>query len=112
MSALTMHQITSREPMTFGAIVKAARIARGLGVGDLAEQMQRSHTLISQWERDKQTPKDRETIAKLATFLEVDADALYQAAGVVPPDIERALRDATRRQLDYVRSALQIERAP
>jgi transcriptional regulator with XRE-family HTH domain len=88
----------------FAALVATFRRERQWSMGRLALACQIDTSLTSRIERDLRGPT-RATVAKLVAGLALDpreADALWLAAGLLPPDIDPQL---VGRMLAFVRDA-------
>ena len=89
---------------SFGARLRALRLAKGLSQGDLARLIGRHQTVIGPYERDEYEPS-REIVERLAGLLDTSPEYLYfgrdprrsviplagalGAMGLLEPDIER-----------------------
>ena len=82
---------------TFGRTVRYRRTKLGLTQAQLGGLVGRSASTIKAWERDDSKPTDPAVITTLAAVLDFDDRALFEKAGIDPPeDIE--LEDATVEQ--------------
>ena len=73
------------DPRTFGQVVRQARLAKGMSMGQLATSVERSTASVRRWERDEGVPA-KEVIGQLATVLSLDeADLALIGAEPVPP---------------------------
>ena len=61
---------------SFGARLRALRLAKGLSQGDLARLIGRHQTVIGPYERDEYEPS-RETVERLAGLLDTSPEYLY-----------------------------------
>ena len=115
----------------FGALLKQHREARGYSQSTLAILCGFDHSAISRWESGHRQAS-RETVSRLADELRLapaEQDALYLAAGYVPPGQERAIHAllaplnrrlldmpaldaATRAQVDAVLTLLLVHLTP
>lgn len=64
---------------TFGTVIREARLARGLSMGQLASSVGRTAAAVRLWERDEAVP-GRDVLEKLAGALDVDAVELTELA--------------------------------
>lgn len=69
-----------------GARIKAARLAAGLGLRELARAIGKSPTLISRLEHGREVSIGAETAVALARAIGLDSDGLCEAFGVAPED--------------------------
>lgn len=104
--------LLSEEPGEFASrlgistVLRAARQDAGMSRAELARQANVTPAYIGNIERGREVPTNPETIAKLATALDVDPDRIYAAIGRVPADLAEWLSGdidaikATRRAMD------------
>ena len=90
--------------MSFGASVRAKRIAEGIGLNDFAERLGVSPAYWSRVEREQENPPRDELVEKAAAILGVRLDDLFVEAGRLPPDMRQDLKQVIqayrrRRQL-------------
>ncbi|HZT26526.1 MAG TPA: helix-turn-helix transcriptional regulator [Pseudolabrys sp.] len=90
--------------MSFGASVRAKRIAEGIGLNDFAERLGVSPAYWSRVEREQENPPRDELVEKAAAILGVRLDDLFVEAGRLPPDMRQDLKQVVqayrrRRQL-------------
>lgn len=110
---------------TFGAAIRSARLARGIGLRRLAEYAGISATYLSKLERDESTRCSEATARRLAELLGLDADNLLALAGRLSADLvdivtarphllARLIRATTRlsdvKVLNLVRAARNMDR--
>jgi len=70
----------------FGIGIREARKAKGIGLRELAKQIEVSPTFLSKVETEDWKPKE-DKLRKIASILEMDADELIARAGRVPSDL-------------------------
>ena len=105
------------ESETFGSLVRAKRLEKGLSLRYVASQLGYSATFWSDVENQRRNPPDLEKLNKIALILELsdgDREELYDLAGkaenITPPDLtpyiletqsaRRALRKAKEKATD------------
>jgi len=71
--------VTTGTDRTFGSVVRDARIARRLSLGQLAGEVGRTAASVRRWERDESMPSD-EVRERLAEALGLDATLLHRLA--------------------------------
>lgn len=77
-------------PVTFGSAIKEARVGAGMSMGQLAEAVGISKSLLRFWELDAVEAPDVSKVLRLATVLGVDslhlaALAGYELSDTLPP---------------------------
>jgi len=92
--------------MTLGEQIRMARLSRRIGLRELARDVGRSSSMLSRIEAGEVRP-GVDLVQRLAAVLGLDADALYCAAGHIPPDLAARLSDPTtcRAVRDLLKSA-------
>jgi transcriptional regulator with XRE-family HTH domain len=63
------------DPKTFGEVVREARLAKGMSMGQLATSVERSTASVRRWERDEGVPS-KGIIGELAAVLDLSDDDL------------------------------------
>ena len=76
---------TGREK--FGAFIRRERVAREIGLREMAKKIGVSPTYMSKVERDEFTPPTEDKVRAIARILECDPDELLAMAGRVPSDL-------------------------
>lgn len=76
--------------MTLGDLIWPAMRAKGMNATELAEQVGISRQFLYRLTSGEQSPIP-DKVEALAKALDLDADEIYVAAGVIPPDIKRDL---------------------
>ena len=71
----------------FGRVLREARQAAGLKLYDVAEVLKVHHTYLSRIETGQERPPSNRVISLLADLYGVDRDALFVAAGRLPPEL-------------------------
>ncbi|NBD17956.1 MAG: helix-turn-helix domain-containing protein [Cyanobacteria bacterium] len=75
---------------SFGNLIRQARIDKGYNQRELAQLLGTSYTYLSKLENDRAgTPPSKKTIDKLATHLELNAEALRYLAGRITEEEAR-----------------------
>lgn len=74
-------------PQTFGELLRAGRVSRGMSAGQLAEQLDRSRASIRSWERNESEPSPAD-VERLVELLELDRSKLAQAEATDGSDLE------------------------
>lgn len=78
---------TPSQPGPLALMLRAGRLQSGLTQGQAAEALGVSRYTVNHWERGRSQPQSAASIARLAALYHLDADALYIAAGIIPPDL-------------------------
>lgn len=89
--------MTSDHPTSLGSFLRQRREALRAGdprfsVRQVAERVGIEPSYLSKVERDQGSPPSEETLVRLATELDVDADLLLALAGKVSKDLQAAIR--------------------
>jgi HTH-type transcriptional regulator, competence development regulator len=71
----------------FGAFIRRERIAREIGLREMAKMIGVSPTYLSKVERDEFTPPTEEKVRAIARIIECDPDHLLAMAGRVSSDV-------------------------
>jgi transcriptional regulator with XRE-family HTH domain len=88
---------------SFGEMVRAGRMARGLTQRQLADALGQQHTIPSQWEHDRRVP-DLEMTVRLADFLGLEVGEFIRAR-VEAGKALRASRDPAKRAAERAAEA-------
>ena len=84
-------------PETLGDRIRRRRAELGLTLREAAKRMNKSATILSRLEGNRdRTPLREETIRKLAEVIEDDFDALMLLAGKVPQDVVSVMQENPR----------------
>jgi transcriptional regulator with XRE-family HTH domain len=78
--------------MSFGAMVRREREAKGIGLREMAKKIGVSPTYQSKFERDEFPPPAEDKIKKIAEIIGRDADELLALAGRVSSDITEIIK--------------------
>ena len=76
---------TGRE--RFGAYVRRGRVAKEIGLREMAKKIGVSPTYLSKVERDEFAPPTEEKVRAIAQIIDCDPDELLAMAGRVPSDL-------------------------
>lgn len=76
----------------FGAFVRRERMAREIGLREMAKKIGVSPTYMSKVERDEFTPPTEDKVKSIALILECDLDELLALAGRVPSDLAEIIK--------------------
>jgi transcriptional regulator with XRE-family HTH domain len=82
--------------MSFGASVRAKRVADRIGLNDFAERLGVSPAYWSRVEREQENPPRDELVEKAAAILGVRLDDLFVEAGRLPPDMRQDLKQVVQ----------------
>ena len=93
------------DPSEFGAILRARRLARGVGLRQLAREPGLSPTYLSRIERGAVLPPAEERVVEIATRLGGDADEWLALAGRVGADLLEIVRARPREMAALLRAA-------
>ncbi len=77
--------------MSFGQIVRARRMAMGIGLNDFSDRLGISPAYWSRIERGHEKPPRDELIERAAAIIGMRLDELFVEAERLPPDMRRDL---------------------
>ena len=80
----------------FGAFVRQERVAKELGLREMAKMIGVSPTYLSQVERDEFSPPAEDKVRKIAEIIKIDVDELLALAGKVSSDLSEIIRERPR----------------
>ena len=89
----------------FGAFIRRVRLAKEIGLREMAKKVGVSPTYQSKVERDEFPPPAEDKVRKIAEILGQDADELLAMAGRVAPDLTDIIREQPRGMADFLRAA-------
>ncbi len=75
--------------MSFGSVIRAKRIAMGIGLNEFSERLDISPAYWSRIERDHEKAPSDPLIEKAAAILGIQLDDLFVEANRLPPDMKR-----------------------
>jgi len=90
---------------SFGALVRRERLAKDIGLREMAKKIGISPTYLSQIERDEFDPPAEEKVRKIAEILAQDPDELLALGGRVASDLTDIIRQRPREMADFLRAA-------
>jgi transcriptional regulator with XRE-family HTH domain len=90
---------------TFGATVRKLRDERSISLRKFAEEIGKSPTYVSKFERDEFPPPGEETIRSIARILEQDEDWLLGLAGKVSSDLPDIVQERPQLMATFLRAA-------
>jgi transcriptional regulator with XRE-family HTH domain len=82
--------------MTFGAFIRAHRGQSGEALNQFARHINISPAYWSRIERDLERPPKDELLLNAAERLGLSVDAVFIAAGRLPPDMQVSLREVVQ----------------
>ena len=82
--------------MKFGAFVRQERVAKELGLREMAKMIGVSPTYLSKVERDEFSPPAEDKVRKIAEIIKIDVDELLALAGKVSSDLSEIIREHPR----------------
>ena len=82
--------------MSFGASVRARRIAERISLNEIAKRISVSPAYWSRVERELANPPSDKHVQRAAAILGVRMDELFIAAGRLPPDMRADLKRVVR----------------
>lgn len=85
-----------------GVLLRDVRQRAGESLKSSAPDLGVTYTYLSKIENGVVSPSS-ELLSRIATRYELDSDLLYNAAGKLPPDVTRILRQHTREVVDLLR---------
>ena len=91
--------------MMFGRLVRRERMARGIGLREMAKKVEVSPTYLSQIERGEFKPPTEDKVRKIAEIIGQDPDELLALAGRVASDLTEIIRRRPREMADFLRAA-------
>src|SRR5215472_4562193 len=80
----------------FGAFVRRERVAKEIGLREMAKMIGVSPTYLSKIERDEFAPPAEDKVQKIAEILGCDADELLARAGRVSSDLSEIIQQRPR----------------
>jgi transcriptional regulator with XRE-family HTH domain len=86
----------------FGQILRELRTKKGLGIKRLAPDLGVNYTYLSKLENGDLTPSE-EVIGRVAKYFNYNNDRLLLAAGKIPPEILKILRENPDRAVEFLR---------
>jgi transcriptional regulator with XRE-family HTH domain len=89
---------------SFGALVRRERMAREIGLRQMAKQIGLSPTYLSKVERDDFSPPAEDKVRAIATIIEQDVDELLALAGRVSSDLSDIIRKQPRETAALLRT--------
>lgn len=87
-----------------GDIVRSLRLAKGLGIKKLAQELALSHSYISHIERGKAIPSDS-LLRKLAAYFGANEEELLLASGRLPKDVKKILYEHPKEAVKVLRES-------
>jgi transcriptional regulator with XRE-family HTH domain len=90
---------------SFGALVRRERVAKEIGLREMAKKIGVSPTYLSKVERDEFRPPAEDKVRKIAEIIAYDADVLLALAGRVASDLTDIIRQQPREMADFLRTA-------
>ena len=94
--------------ISFGAMVRRGREAKGIGLREMAKKIGVSPTYQSKFERDEFPPPAEDKVRKIAEIIGHDADELLGLAGRVASDLTDIIRQRPREMADFLRAAKRL----
>ena len=82
--------------LKFGAFVRQERVAKELGLREMAKTIGVSPTYLSKVERDEFLPPAEDKVRKIAEIIKIDVDELLALAGKVSSDLSEIIREHPR----------------
>jgi transcriptional regulator with XRE-family HTH domain len=89
----------------FGEFVRRERLAKEIGLREMAKMIGVSPTYLSKVERDEFAPPAEDKVRKIAEVIGCDADELLALAGRVASDLTDIIRERPREMADFLRTA-------
>ena len=94
--------------MTFGDIIREARMQREITLRKFAEMVGVSPTYLSQIERGEYSPPSVARIEKIAQILKLDIDLIVALAKRTPPSLSAAMNKHPKQVADFLRLVPQL----
>jgi len=89
----------------FGVLVRRERVAKGIGLREMAKKIGVSPTYLSKIERGDFDPPKEDKVRKIAEIIGRDPDELLGLAGRVASDLTAIIRQRPREMADFLRAA-------
>ncbi len=89
---------------TFGTLVRRERVAREIGLREMAKMIGVSPTYLSKVERDEFGPPAEDKVRAIAAIIDQDADELLGLAGRVSKDLSEIIRKKPRETAALLRT--------
>jgi transcriptional regulator with XRE-family HTH domain len=89
----------------FGEFVRRERLAKEIGLREMAKMIGVSPTYLSKVERDEFPPPAEDKVRKIARIIGQDPDELLALAGRVASDLTDIIRERPREMADFLRAA-------
>jgi HTH-type transcriptional regulator, competence development regulator len=89
----------------FGALVRRERVAKEIGLREMAKMIGVSPTYLSKIERGDFDPPAEDKVRKIAEIIDRDPDELLALAGRVASDLTDIIRQRPREMADFLRTA-------
>jgi HTH-type transcriptional regulator, competence development regulator len=90
---------------SFGGLVRRERVAKEIGLREMAKKIGVSPTYLSKIERDEFDPPAEDKVRKIAEIIGRDPDELLALAGRVASDLTDIIRQRPREMADFLRTA-------
>ena len=87
----------------FGEILRELRTKQGLGIKRLAPELGVSYSYLSKLENRELSPSE-DFVNRVATYFHYDTDRLLLAAGKVPSEVLRILRENPNEAIEFLRT--------
>ncbi len=88
--------------MKIGRLLKTLRMQKGVSIKKLGPELGLDYTYISKVENSKASPSPA-VIEKMSHYFDYDSDELMIAAGKIPKDIQKILRNNPEEAIKYLR---------
>ncbi|MDH5525748.1 MAG: helix-turn-helix transcriptional regulator [Nitrospirota bacterium] len=95
---------------SFGAALRAIRLAKGIGLRQFARRIGISPTYLSQVERGDTAPPVEDRVAAMARELDQDVDELLALAGRIPAAVRSAIMRYPAEMTALVQAAGELSR--
>jgi transcriptional regulator with XRE-family HTH domain len=97
--------MTSTQRESFGALVRRERVAREIGLREMAKLIGVSPTYLSKVERDEFRPPAEDKVKAIAKIIGRDTDELLALAGRVASDLADVIKRHPREMATFLRAA-------
>jgi HTH-type transcriptional regulator, competence development regulator len=88
----------------FGAFIRQERVAKEIGLREMAKKVGVSPTYLSKVERDESPPPVEDKVKAIAEIIGSDVDELLALAGRVSSDLTEIIRRQPREMASFLRS--------
>jgi transcriptional regulator with XRE-family HTH domain len=100
----------AEQNQTLGAFLRRERMAKKIGLREMARKIDMSPTYLSMIERGEYAPPAEEKVREIAKLIDCDPDELLARAGRVPSDLRNIVKERALEVGPFLREIEAIER--